>query len=117
LLREEVDRLRKDAEAHAATVADLESLRNECDFHQRTSVKLGDVNVERAQEIEQLRAELAAAQVARASRMPSFVVLSDHYAWMENGCLMSFEANKVIRDRHVIRVLIEKKANLLEGGL
>lgn len=34
-------------------------IRSECDFHQRTSVKLGDINVERAARIALLRGALA----------------------------------------------------------
>jgi hypothetical protein len=51
------------------------------------------------------------------AKLPSFVVLAENFAWMENGCLMSFEGDKVIRDPGIIRLLIEKKAPLLEGGL
>ena len=49
-------------------------------------------------------------------KLPSFVVLAENYAWMENGCLMSFAADQIVRDRDVIRMLLDKKAPLLEGG-
>ena len=53
---------------------------------------------------------------APAQRLPKFVVLEEHFRWIENGVLMSFEADKVIRDPSVIRLLIEKKAPLLDDG-
>ena len=53
----------------------------------------------------------------KPARTPTFVVLEDHFAWMENGCCMSFAAKQIITDRSVIRILIDKKAPLMEGGL
>lgn len=66
----EIDRLleiyRRERKAHAANLkeqqkceAEILHLTEERDFHQRTSIRLGDINVERAQEIERLRAQIA----------------------------------------------------------
>lgn len=46
-------------------------------------------------------------------KLPPFVILEDHYGWMQNGSLMKFATDQIVHDPSLVRELIARKAPLL----